>query len=164
MIESMPHPRTDALTARLEKGRQKTQEIFASFTPGQWQQVVYPQPAWQVRNLLAHFCSAEQQLRTLAQDVADGGPGAPADLDIDRYNATEQGRLEGLSPSSLLALLDQERGLTIAWVRSLGDEQLDRVGRHPVLGQLSVEAMITAMYGHQLLHMRELARLLESEV
>ena len=163
-MESMTQPRADALAARLEKGRQKTLEIFNGLTPEQWQQPLYESPTWQVRNLLAHFVSAERQLLTLARDVAAGGPGAPPDLDIDRFNAGEQHRLEGQSVSSLLALLEQERYQTIEWVRTLGDDQLDQVGRHPVLGQVSVEVMIGAIYGHQLLHMRELARHLGSDV
>ena len=163
-MESMTQLRADALAARLEKGRQKTFEIFKSLTPEQWQQPLYESPTWQVRNLLAHFFSAERQLLALARDVAAGGLGAPPELDIDRYNAGEQHRLEGQSVSSLLELLEKERCQTIEWVRTLGDDQLDQVGRHPVLGQVSVEVMIGAIYGHQLLHMRELARHLGSDV
>ena len=154
----MINPRADALAARLEKGRQKTFEIFNRLTPEQWQQPLYVQPAWQIQSLLAHFASAERQLRLLAQDVAAGGPGAPPDLDVDRFNAGEQRRLEGQSPSDLLASLDQERRQTIAWVSSLDEACLDRVGRHPVLGQVSVEVMLGAIYAHQLLHMRELSK------
>ena len=155
----MTQPRTDALVARLEKGRQKTFEILGALTPEQWQTPLYQEPTWQVHNLLAHFVSAEKQLLALAQNVAGGGPGAAPDLDIDRYNAAEHARLEGQSPSVLLDLLDQERRQTIEWVRALSADQLDRIGRHPVLGDVTVETMITAIYGHQLMHMRDLSRL-----
>jgi hypothetical protein len=157
-------PRAEALAARLEKGRQKTFEVFSALTSEQWQQPLYEEPTWQVRNLLAHFVSSERQLLALARDVARGGAGAPPDLDIDRFNAAEQQRLEGQSPPWLLVLLEQERSETIAWARELDDAQLDRVGRHPALGQVSVEVMLTAIYGHQLLHMRELARCLAGDV
>jgi hypothetical protein len=160
----MTNPRAEALSTRLEKGRQKTFEIFNSLTPEQWQQPLYDDGAWQVRNLIAHFVSSEKQLLALAQDVAAGGQGAPIDLDIDRYNAEEQDRLAGQSPSALLDLLDEERRQTIEWTWSLDNDQLDRVGRHPVLGEINVEAMLTAIYGHQLLHMRDLSRLLGSVV
>jgi hypothetical protein len=161
---SMTNPRADALAARLEKGRQKTFEIFSALTPEQWQQSLYEEPTWQVRNLLAHFVSAERQLLALARDVAGGGPGASPDLDIDRFNAAEQRRLDGQSPSSLLDLLDRERRQTINWIRTLDAVQLDRTGRHPVLGDVNVETMITAIYGHQLIHMRDLSRLFGSVV
>jgi len=60
----------------------------------------------------------------------------------------------------LLAGLDAARGRTLNWVRTLSEGQLDLLGRHPALGQVTLETMITAIYGHQLLHMRDLARIL----
>ena len=160
----MTQPRTDTLAAKLEKGRQKTFEILNALTPEQWQKPLYNDPTWQVRHLLAHFVSAERQLLALAQDVADGGLGAQPDLDINRYNADEQDRLEGLSPPILLDFLDQARRQTIEWIGTLSADQLDKIGRHPVLGDVNVETMIGAIYGHQLIHMRELSKLLESVV
>jgi hypothetical protein len=160
----MTHPRADALAAKLEKGRQKTFAIFNALTLEQWQQPLYTEPAWQVRHLLAHFVSSEGQLLALARDVAGGGPGAAPDLDINRFNAGEQSRLESQSPEILLGLLAQARQQTIEWVRTLGEDQLDRIGRHPALGAVNVETMIAAIYGHQLIHMRDLSRLLGSVV
>jgi hypothetical protein len=156
----MSEPRADALAARLEKGRQKTFEILDGLTQEQWQKTLYTDPTWQVCHLLAHFVSAEDQLLALARDVAEGGPGAPPDFDYDRFNAAEQDRLERLTVSELRKLLADARGRTIAWVRTLDADQLDRIGHHPVLGQVNVETLILSMYGHQLLHMRDLSRLL----
>ena len=158
----MTEPRADALAARLEKGRQKTFEIFDALTPGQWQQVLYKDPTWQVRQLLVHFLSSEEQLLALAQDVAAGGPGAPQDFDYDSFNAHEQSRLDGLSVRELRSMLDLARQHTIAWVRTLDAARLDKIGHHPVLGQVTVETMVLSMYGHQLIHMRDLSRLLGS--
>jgi len=160
----MSEPRADALAARLEKGLKKTFEIFSSLTPEQWEMALYRDPTWQVRNLLAHFVSSEYQLLALTKNVVDGGPGAPPDLDLDRHNANEQSRLGGLSLPALLAMLERNRQQTLSWVKTLTAEQLDRVGQHPALGQVTVETMILAIYGHQLTHMRELSKLLGSVV
>lgn len=160
----MTQPRADALAAKLEKGQQKTFEIFNALTPEQWQKPLYHEPNWQVRHLLVHFVSAERQLLALAQAVASGGSGAPPDFDINCFNANEQSRLGGHSLPVLLDLLDQARHQTIKWVRTLGADQLDKIGRHPVLGDVNVETMIGAIYGHQLIHMRDLSRLLGSVV
>jgi hypothetical protein len=148
----------------LEKGRQKTFEILNALTPEQWVRPLYPEPLWQVRHLLAHFVSAERQLLALAQDVARGGPGSPLDFDIDRYNADEQARLAGQSTNDLLSQLDQARCQTIEWVTGLGADELDKIGRHPALGEVNVETMLSAIYGHQLIHMRDLSKLLGSVV
>jgi hypothetical protein len=160
----MIHPRAESLASRLEKGRQKTLEFLNKLTPEQWQEPLYQEPMWHVHNLLSHFVSAENELFTLIQSVAEGKSGAPFNLDIDEYNAAEQSRLEGISPEILLGKFDQARRKTIAWVQTLGPDQLDRIGWHPVLGNVNVETMLLSIYGHQLMHMRDLMKLMGSVV
>lgn len=156
--------RVETLLAKLEKGHRKTLEIFAALNPEQWAQVVYETPhIWRTRELLAHFVSSEEALLKLAQDVAAGGEGAAPDFDYDAFNAQEQERLRGHSPEELLAALDRARRATLAWVGTLDDSTLDRVGRHPALGEVTLETMIMAIYGHQLLHMQDLRERLASQ-
>ena len=152
----MSSPRIEALLARLEKGSRKTGEIFGRLTPEQWQRVVYDEPTvWTMRDLLAHFVSAEASLLKLAQDIAAGGAGLPEDFDYDAFNAEEQARLRDQSPQELLRALNAARQETLNWARTLTDAQLDHVGMHPVLGEISLETMLVSMYGHQLFHMRD---------
>jgi hypothetical protein len=152
----MPSPRLEEIIARLEKGRRKTNEIFSGLTPEQWQRVAYDDPlVWTARDLLAHFVSAEESLLKLAQNIAAGNAGLPEDFDYDAFNAAEQMRLRDQSPQQLLTALNAARQATLAWTRALDDAQLDRVGMHPVLGEISLETMLVSIYGHQLFHMRE---------
>jgi uncharacterized protein (TIGR03083 family) len=158
----MAESRVEALIARLEKGGRKTQEIMSELKPEQWQTVVYTEPyPWTVRDLLAHFLSAEEALLRIAQNVAGGEPGIPEGFDFDVFNAEERKRLAGRSPQELLTDLDAARQVTLDWLRALPEDSLDRAGRHPVLGDISLEAMLTAIYGHQLLHVRDLQRMWE---
>jgi hypothetical protein len=153
----MADTRLQALLAKLERGQRKTLEGLGRLTPAQWEQAIYTEPApWTPRNLAAHFLSAEVQLLRLCQDVADGGPGAPPGFDYDAYNAEEQVRYQALAPAELLSQLEAARRRTLAWARTLEESRLDIVGRHPALGEVNLEVMILAIYGHQLLHMREL--------
>jgi hypothetical protein len=157
----VPGPRVSALIAKLEKGQTKTQEILSGLSANQWTRVVYPDPyAWTARDLLAHFLSSEVELLRLVQDVASGGPGAPDGYDYNGFNAAEHERLAAEPPQALLAALAEARRRTIAWARSLQDDDLDRIGRHPALGEVTLEILITAMYGHVLLHMRDAQRAL----
>lgn len=152
----MTTARVESLLAKLEKGHRKTLEILAALNPEQWAQIVYEDPhVWRVRELLAHFVSSEEALLKVAQDVAAGGPGAPAGFDYDAFNAQEQERLKDHSPRELLTALDRARQATLAWVGTLDDDALDRVGRHPALGQVTLQTMILAIYGHQLMHMQD---------
>lgn len=153
--------RVDKLVARLDKGGRKTAEILGNLSDGHWRMALYEgPPTWTVRDLLAHFLSAEEGLLHTAQDIAAGGPGVPEGFDYDQFNAGEQSRLAGLPPDGLLADLATARGLTIAWVAGLDEADLDRLGRHPALGEITLEMFINAIYGHQLMHMRDLQRLL----
>jgi len=157
----MPTARDESLIAKLEKGHVKTQEILGLLTAEQWRATVYEEPqVWDVRALLAHLVSAEERLLELAQDVVSGGSGAPEGFDFDLFNAEEQKRLKDESPQELLEALADDRRATLDWTRTLDDALLDRIGRHPVLGEVTVETMLLAIYGHQLLHMRELQVLL----
>jgi len=149
--------RIEALIARLEKGGRKTQEFFSALTPADWQKPVYLEPdLWTLRSLLAHFVSAEQSLLTLAQDIASGGEGSPVGFNFDAFNAEEQIRLKNESPEELLQAMAKARQSTNSWVTSLSEEQLDLAGNHPALGKISLETMLTSIYGHQLFHMRDL--------
>lgn len=153
----MPTPRVEALIAKLQKGRAKTLHILGALTPEQWARTVYQgPPAWDARALLVHFLSSEENLLELCQSVALGREGAPIGFDYDDFNAREQERLEGWTPQALLLALDEARRATLAWVATLDDSDLDRLGRHPALGEVTLDTMITAIYGHQLVHMRDL--------
>jgi hypothetical protein len=155
--------RVDELVARLRKGSHKTGEGLGSLSDGQWQMVLYEgPPAWTVRDLLAHFLSAEEALLHIAQDIAACGPGAPMGFDYHTFNADEQARLAGIPPRQLLADLAAAREATIAWVAGLEEADLDRRGHHPALGEITLEAFINGFYGHQLLHMRDLQALMRS--
>ncbi len=152
----MASERIENLVNRLEKGNLKTREVFCALTPEQWSMTVYEEPScWDFRALLAHFVSVEENMLELAKHTATGGESLPAGFNYDEFNAEEQIRLQGKTPEELLKELGERREATLEWVRTLDEGQLDRMGMHPALGEVSVETMITAIYGHQLLHMRE---------
>ena len=154
----MPEPRVQELIVKLERGMQKTEQRFRSLPPEKWSITVYDgSPPWTARSLLAHFASSEVALLAMAKNVASGGPGAPEGFDFDAFNAEEQIRLASRTAEELLGDLISARDALLSWLRALPESALDCQGRHPALGTVSLETMITAIYGHQLLHMRDLA-------
>jgi hypothetical protein len=154
--------RIEELLARLRKGIAKSKEIFESLDQRDWEVVLYEDPyPWTIRDLLAHFLSAEEGLLRLARDVAAGGDGAPEGFDYQAFNASEQKRLARVPRQQLLIDLIAARQRTVTWTEELEKATLDRAGRHPALGEITVETFINAIYGHQLMHMRDLKRVLD---
>ncbi len=82
---------------------------------------------------------------------------SPEGIDVDAFNENEMEKLRHRSVDELLDNLNNVRKTLIDWVGELGELELDRVGRHPVLGASTVETVIFSRYAHQLLHMREIA-------
>ncbi len=154
----MINPRVETLVEKLTRGISKSLEVFRSVEPDQWEQPIFDDPeSWDLKDLVAHFIYSEEHVLSIAQDIAFGGEGSPEDIDIDAFNENGIEKLRHRSVDELLDILTDVRKASIAWVREIDELELDRVGRHPVLGASSVETIINSIYGHQLLHMREIA-------
>ena len=158
----MKSKRMEKMIARLERGLHKTNEILDALDHDGWQEPVEGESdGWTVMDLVVHFIVSEEHLLMIAKDIAAGGEGAPEDIDIDAFNKDQIGHQPDRTPDELQVLLGDVRETTIAWVAVQDDETLDRVGRHPTLGDSSVETIIFSIYAHQLLHMRELTLKIE---
>ena len=158
----MKRKRIGKLIARLERGLNKSNEILDALDHVCWQEPVEGESdGWTVMDLVVHFIVSEEHLLMIAKDIAAGGEGAPEDIDIDAFNKDQIGRQPDRTPDELQVLLGDVREMTIAWVVVQDDETLDCVGRHPTLGDSSVETIIFSIYAHQLLHMRELTLKIE---
>ncbi len=154
----MKNPRGEKLVEKLKRGISKSQEVFRSVEPDLWEQPIFDDPeSWDLKDLVAHFIYSEELVLSIAQDIAFGGEGFPEDIDIDAFNENGIETLRHRSVDDLLDILTEIRKASIAWVLELDELELDRVGRHPVLGASNVETIINSIYAHQLLHMRELA-------
>jgi len=154
----MKNSRVETLVEKLTRGISKSLEVFRSVEPDQWEQPIFDDPeSWNLKDLVAHFIYSEEHLLRIAQDIASGGEGSPEGIDIDAFNENEMEKIRHRSVDELLDILNDVRKALIDWVRELGELELDRVGRHPVLGASTVETVINSIYAHQLLHMRELA-------
>jgi len=149
------------LTEKLKSEGEKFVEIFSALTDEQWQAEVYAEgETWTVRNILAHFVTAERGLIRLFESIRTGGAGAADDFSIDRYNATQQQKTKDLTSAEALEQYKKARADTIAWVSSLKDEELEIKGRHPFIGETTLREMAKAIYVHNQMHYHDMKKAL----
>lgn len=148
--------RLEHLVIRLKDEGQQTLAFFRAIEPDKWAMQVYDiGPEWNVRQVLCHFVSAEQNLLRLFKSVAKGGEGVPADFNIDQFNAEDVAGIDARQEDELLAQFEGARATMVTFVRGLTEADLDRVGRHPFLGMVAIEKMIKMIYRHNMLHQKD---------
>src|ERR1043165_6202559 len=137
--------------------------IFSGFRDDEWSREVYTEGAtWTIRNILAHFVTAERGLVKLFEQIRQGGAGAADDFSIDRYNAAMQERTKNLTPQELLEQYKQVRANSIGWVAGLKENELEIVGRHPFLDVTTIREMIKLLYIHNQTHYRDMKKAMNS--
>ncbi|MBA4380870.1 MAG: hypothetical protein C0393_09415, partial [Anaerolinea sp.] len=142
---------------------EKTAAFFAALDADQWQARVYTENAgWRVRDVLAHFISAEKSFLALFENIRNGAPGAPDDFSIDRFNVSQVAKMQSLSQVELLAEFGKTRAGMTGWVAALSESDLLKRGRHPALGVASLAEMIKMIYLHNQMHSRDLRRVLKN--
>jgi len=149
------------LTEKLRVEGDKFVEIFSGLTDTQWGVEVYTEGAtWTIRNVLAHFVTSERGLVKLFERIRVNGKGAAEDFSIDRYNASMQERTRDLPTAELLEQYKSIRSESIAWVTTLTEADLEKLGRHPFLGITTIREMIKMLYIHNQAHYRDMKKVL----
>jgi len=149
------------LADRLRAEGARVIDFFNTLSMEQWAVIVYQQDnSWTLHDLLAHFVSSEIGRLDLIIDIASGGRGAPPDFNIDIFNQQQVDRLSNKSNSDLLRIFSQERERLIELVRALRQEDLDRIGNDPFLGEVTLAEIIKLTYRHLQIHLRDTKRCL----
>ena len=156
----MPN-RQELILKRLEEEGRKTAAYFRELELSDFGQQVYTTgPHWRVRDVLAHFVSAEQTLQFYGRQILDGGAGAPSEFVIDEFNATQVAGLRDAPTAKLVDDFEAARAATTAMVASMSDADFDRIGRHPWFGNVPLGQMLKLVYRHNMLHERDVRRAL----
>jgi len=156
-------PLTERLAARLLSEGEKTAAFFQDLTPEQWNTPIYETGScWTIGQILSHFVSTEQAFADLIANILDNGPGAPENFDIDEYNERHVARLEGVQVNELLMQYLNNRGENVRLVQAMRPRDLQRQGRHPFLGIVSLEEIVKLLYRHNQIHLRDVRRALNS--
>ena len=153
--------RKQAIITELGKAAEETVDFFAALTPAQLERPVYTDSIqWNVRQVLAHLVTIEKSMHWLFRNLLDGGPGAPEDFDIDRFNRRQPAKLDHLALAEVIDQFRDVRAETIAIVAAMKDADLNREGRHPFHGHGRLERFIRWAYEHQRFHINDVRQVL----
>lgn len=153
--------RLDGIIAELKNNEAEIISFFKGLNSEQLGMTVYPDdPGWTVQQMLAHLITIEGPMQWLFKDLLAGGPGSPEDFDIDRFNRTQPGKLDGLSLNELFDKFRSVRWNTIAIVEGMENKDLDREGRHAFHGHGKLERFIVWAYEHARLHLDDIRKIL----
>jgi hypothetical protein len=154
----------EKISIRLISEGQKNLETFRSFSTTDWEQPVYTTGSkWIVRQILSHFVSTERAFQILIRNILDGGSGTPRDFDLDHFNEIEALKLAGESIDQLLGEFEMAREKTSQLVAEMSDQDLNRIGNHPWFGEIEIESMLKLIYRHNMIHLRDVRRALETK-
>ena len=149
---------------RLRDEGDKLLAVFEALSPAQWQTIIYTDGmVWTIKDLLAHQISAEREFQYYGCDILDGGQGAPEGFVINDFNNAAVAQLTARDVMTLIADLRATRQTTIDLVASIDEDEFALQGRHPFFGQMTIEDMFKLIYRHNMLHLRDLRRVLDAE-
>ncbi len=120
------------------------------------QQVYTTGSEWTVRDILAHFVSAERAFHELLQDVLAGGHGAPRDMEIVEFNEREVPSLDDHAWRDLLTEFQAARKATVEIASEMTEVDLEKQGYHPWFGEVDLAAMAKLVYRHNMIHLRDI--------
>jgi hypothetical protein len=150
------------IRSRLTFEGEKVARFFESLSSTDWDQQVYTTGSrWQVRQVLAHFISAEQAYQKYIADVLNGGSGAPRDLDIDAFNEAETPVLSANPKEELIARYRQARADTLRLTDGLEEADLTRPGYHPWFGEKELGWYLKLLYRHNSMHLKDVHKAIE---
>ena len=89
-------------------------------------------------------------------EIQSGGPGVSELFDIDQFNANAKNKNATAKRELLIEQFRTIRSEMISFVVSLTEDDLNKQGRHPFLGQTTLSEMIKMVYRHNQIHSRDL--------
>ena len=155
--------RQELILKRLREEGAKTAAYFRTLRDADFAQQVYTTgPLWRVRDILAHFVSAEQIFAFYGRQILAGGEGAPEDFVIDEFNLAQVAGLQAATTDALITQFEQARAETGFIVGGMAEADFDRPGRHPWFGRVPLGQMLKLIYRHNMLHERDVRKAIET--
>ncbi len=151
--------RRSGIISELENSLHQAIAFYRSLEPEELDLKVYQDgESWTAIQVLAHLITIERSMQRLFNNILSGGPGAPPDFDIERYNRSQPRKLFQFGLEELIQQFQLVREATVSIVRNMDEKDLDREGRHAYHGHGKLERFIRWTYEHQRIHEDEIRR------
>jgi hypothetical protein len=116
---------------------------------------------WTPKDVVAHLLSIHyagnvQRARLILDNDDPPIPG------VDEKATLEKSGMRDWPLARLLDEFEAARDESLAWLRPLSAEQIARSGRHAVVGRISIADVLHHIAYHDLVHTRQVIRMLES--
>ena len=153
--------RRSDIVSELENSLQASITFYRSLKPQELDFKVYQDgESWTVIQVLAHLITIEKSMQGLFNNILSGGPGAPRDFDLERFNRSQPRKLFQFDLAELLRQFQLVREATISIVRNMDESDLDREGLHAFHGHGKLERFVRWAYEHQRIHENDIRRAL----
>ena len=153
-----------ALAAKLRAEGENLTRYMAGLGEDDWNAEVYTEGTiWNVGNVAAHLMASERAFLKLFDRIRQGGEGVSEDFSIDRYNARQQEKIQHVSRHELIEMFEAARARMVDFVAGLTSADLEKRGRHPFLGMVTLREMVKMIYIHNQTHYRDVRRSLRTE-
>lgn len=151
------------IAEKLDREGLKIDQYFSGLSESQFGINVYHDgQLWQIRDVLAHFISAERSFLKLFDNIRNGGSGSPEEFSINEYNDSQVLKMKEISSEELILLFRETRSSTLMWLKGLSEGELKITGRHPAMGVATLGEMVKMIYLHNQMHLRDLKIAIES--
>jgi hypothetical protein len=147
----------DACVRQMTRSTASIETLVRGMTPeeARWK----PRPGkWSALEIVCHLLDEEREDFRRRIDLLLNHPGEPwPGIDPEGW-VTERGYANRDLAESLDGFL-AERRKSIEWLRGLGSPDWERAHEHPKLGRIDAGSLLLSWTVHDLLHVRQLARL-----
>lgn len=139
-------------------------ELFSSLSEDEWESLIYfDKVAWKIKDILSHFISSEQSFISLFDSIRLFGQGTPDDFSVDEFNNSQVLKMKDINKNELVELFNQTRAKTIDWLMNISDTELEKIGKHPGMGEVKLIEMVKMINLHNQVHLRDLIRTIKKQ-
>lgn len=150
-----------AILDKLQAGRAALESALREVRGEAWATAVFSEETtWSVSDILRHLVDAEHSMTALMARIRDGGEGAPADFNLDRWNAGRVAKARDKTPAELLAALAHNRGELLKFIDALAEADWEKQGRHGSLRIMTLAEICQIIADHESAHAADIRRAL----